>query len=61
MQILRKFALSTMAAGALLTAGCSDLAECSCTPGCPIPFADLDRRAAHRPTTPDGEARRCSN
>jgi MerR family mercuric resistance operon transcriptional regulator len=25
----------------VLTAGCSDLAECSCTPGCPIPFADL--------------------
>jgi MerR family mercuric resistance operon transcriptional regulator len=26
---------------AVLSAGCSDLAECSCTPGCPIPFADL--------------------
>jgi MerR family transcriptional regulator, mercuric resistance operon regulatory protein len=26
----------------VLTAGCSDLAECTCTPGCPIPFADID-------------------
>jgi MerR family transcriptional regulator, mercuric resistance operon regulatory protein len=35
----------------VLSAGCSDLAECSCTPGCPIPFADLDWDAARRPTT----------
>jgi DNA-binding transcriptional MerR regulator len=26
---------------AVLTAGCSDLAECSCDPACPIPFAEL--------------------
>jgi MerR family mercuric resistance operon transcriptional regulator len=26
----------------VLTAECSDLTECSCTPGCPIPFADID-------------------
>ncbi len=27
---------------AVLTAECSDLAECSCDPACPIPFAELD-------------------
>ena len=37
----------------VLTAGCSDLAECSCTPGCPIPFADLGRCAPRQPTTRD--------
>jgi MerR family mercuric resistance operon transcriptional regulator len=26
----------------VLVADCSDLTECSCTPGCPIPFADID-------------------
>ncbi|HET9117507.1 MAG TPA: hypothetical protein VFN75_05440 [Pseudonocardiaceae bacterium] len=26
----------------VLMAECSDLAECSGPPGCPIPFADLD-------------------
>jgi MerR family mercuric resistance operon transcriptional regulator len=26
----------------VLTAECSDLAECSCLPGCPIPFAEFD-------------------
>ncbi|MHA6631954.1 MerR family transcriptional regulator [Pseudonocardia sichuanensis] len=31
----------------VITAGCSDLAECSCTPGCPIPFADLGEEAEH--------------
>lgn len=30
----------------VLTAGCSDLTECTCTPGCPIPFADIDPGAA---------------
>jgi MerR family transcriptional regulator, mercuric resistance operon regulatory protein len=36
--------------GEVLSAGCSDLGECSCTPGCPIPFADLDAGvAASRP------------
>lgn len=25
----------------VIEAGCSDLMECSCVPGCPIPFADL--------------------
>jgi DNA-binding transcriptional MerR regulator len=39
----------------VLTAGCSDLAECSCTPGCPIPFADLDRGSTHQPTTRGSE------
>jgi MerR family mercuric resistance operon transcriptional regulator len=24
----------------VLTAGCSDLSECTCIPGCPIPFAE---------------------
>lgn len=27
----------------VLDAGCSDLAECSCTPGCPVPFTGLNR------------------
>ena len=27
---------------AVLAADCSDLTECSCTPACPIPFAELD-------------------
>jgi MerR family transcriptional regulator, mercuric resistance operon regulatory protein len=27
---------------AVITADCSDLTECSCDPGCPIPFAELD-------------------
>jgi hypothetical protein len=27
---------------AVLRAECSDLAECSCDPACPIPFAELD-------------------
>jgi MerR family mercuric resistance operon transcriptional regulator len=39
---------------AVLTAGCSDLAACSCTPGCPIPFADLDS-AAGGPVSEDDE------
>jgi len=39
----------------VLTAGCSDLAECSCTPGCPIPFADLDCGAAGESTDRDHE------
>lgn len=26
----------------VLAADCTDLAECSCRPGCPIPFADWD-------------------
>ncbi|MGH3501027.1 MAG: MerR family transcriptional regulator [Nocardioidaceae bacterium] len=26
----------------VLAAECSDLAECSCQPACPIPFADID-------------------
>ncbi|MGH3433209.1 MAG: MerR family transcriptional regulator [Thermocrispum sp.] len=26
----------------VLAAECSDLAECCCLPGCPIPFADID-------------------
>jgi MerR family transcriptional regulator, mercuric resistance operon regulatory protein len=30
----------------VLSAGCRDLAECTCVPGCPIPFAEID---------PDGE------
>jgi MerR family mercuric resistance operon transcriptional regulator len=30
---------------AVLEADCSDLAECSCDPACPIPFAELDRAA----------------
>jgi DNA-binding transcriptional MerR regulator len=34
------------ALGAVLTAECSDLAECSCDPACPIPFAELDRASA---------------
>jgi MerR family mercuric resistance operon transcriptional regulator len=38
----------------VLGAGCSDLTECSCTPGCPIPFADLDPVAARRPAPDDG-------
>ena len=28
---------------AVLTAECSDLAECSCNPACPIPFAETAR------------------
>jgi hypothetical protein len=28
---------------AVLTAECSDLAECSCDPACPIPFTELGR------------------
>jgi MerR family mercuric resistance operon transcriptional regulator len=36
---------------AVLDAECSDLAECSCNPACPIPFAELD------PTCPPGPAR----
>lgn len=39
----------------VLTAGCRDLAECSCTPGCPIPFADMDRRPAPQSPTRDSE------
>ncbi|OZM75377.1 MerR family transcriptional regulator [Pseudonocardia sp. MH-G8] len=35
----------------VLSAGCSDLAECSCTPGCPIPFADIDPGTGRTPTT----------
>ena len=35
----------------VLTAGCSDLAECSCTPSCPIPFTDLHPPASHQPST----------
>ena len=27
---------------AVIAADCSDLAECSCDPACPIPFAELD-------------------
>jgi MerR family mercuric resistance operon transcriptional regulator len=30
---------------AVLAADCSDLAECSCDPACPIPFAELCRGA----------------
>ncbi|HLS15077.1 MAG TPA: MerR family transcriptional regulator [Beutenbergiaceae bacterium] len=37
-------ALEVMRTGLLevLDAGCTDLMECSCQPGCPIPFPDLD-------------------
>jgi MerR family transcriptional regulator, mercuric resistance operon regulatory protein len=31
---------------AVLTAGCSDLEECSCDPACPIPFAELTPHVA---------------
>lgn len=36
-------ALQVMRAGLLdvLNAGCADLTECSCVPGCPIPFPEL--------------------
>lgn len=41
----------------VLDAGCSNLTECSCTPGCPIPFTDLDRGPADGTTAPgDQEA-----
>jgi MerR family mercuric resistance operon transcriptional regulator len=30
------------ALAAVLTAECSDLAECSCDPACPIPFAEIE-------------------
>lgn len=28
----------------VITAGCTDLRECSCTPGCPVPFEALAAR-----------------
>ena len=31
---------------AVLTAGCSDLQECSCDPACPIPFAEISPHIA---------------
>ena len=37
----------------VVAAECSDLTECSCMPGCPIPFAALDAvplGATHAPT-----------
>lgn len=30
----------------VVTAGCSDLTDCSCTPACPIPFTALDVSAS---------------
>lgn len=37
-------ALQTMRADLVdvIEAGCTDLRECSCVPGCPIPFTDLE-------------------
>jgi hypothetical protein len=31
---------------ASLTAGCTDLHECSCDPACPIPFAEITSHVA---------------
>ena len=39
----------------VLSAGCRDLTECSCTPSCPIPFVDLGWSAGREPTTRDDE------
>jgi MerR family transcriptional regulator, mercuric resistance operon regulatory protein len=40
---LRSVRASLLAA---VSAGCADLARCAGTPGCPIPFSDLGRRAS---------------
>ncbi|WP_345609206.1 MerR family transcriptional regulator [Pseudonocardia adelaidensis] len=46
----------------VLAAGCSDLDECSCTPGCPIPFSELQRGAPLPTSRGSGTGvRRCSN
>ena len=42
---------------AVLTAGCSDLQECSCDPACPIPFAEISPHIAGPTDSDPGHSR----
>lgn len=52
-------ALQTMRASLLdvVDAGCADLTECSCVPGCPVPFPEIGLGAAPADAPPGSSGR----